>query len=394
MTTRIYYGDSRTIEFDATVLACVPVEGRFEVQLDRTAFYPTSGGQPFDTGTIGGVPVIDVIDHDDHIGHVVERPVAVGSLVRGEIDWTRRRDHREQHTGQHVLSAAFDAVCGVATVGFHMGAEVSTVDLNREVTAAEIVAAEERANEIVRENREVSVRMVSADEAATLPLRKASARQGPLRIVEVRDFDVSACGGTHVEHTGEIGSIASLAAERVRGGTRLSFVCGARAVHALQRLRATTADVARHLGVGTADVVQHVERLQQAARDTERTVRALREELVVLRAREWRTAVETIGTYRVVLRMVEGEEAPALKACAQAIVADPGLVVVLVGSGQQIPIVVGRSSDVEFDAGQLIKLTTAALGGRGGGRAELAQGGIPAPADAIVAFVRRALREY
>jgi len=201
VTERLYYTDPCLTEFDAQVLQIVEApNGRPALVLDRTAFYPTSGGQPFDTGTIGAAAISDVIDQDDGtILHVLsEASVAAGltplSQAHGRIDWNRRFDHMQQHTGQHVLSAAFDRVLGVRTVSFHLGADSSTIDLAREVSASEIERAEEEANRIVWANRSVTIRFADADEAARLPLRKESLREGVLRLIEVEDFDLSACG--------------------------------------------------------------------------------------------------------------------------------------------------------------------------------------------------------
>jgi alanyl-tRNA synthetase len=238
VTERLYYEDPYLVEFDAHVLAVEPREqGRHAATLDRTAFYPTSGGQPFDTGTLGSARVVDVVDADDHtIVHVIDARLEPGP-VHGRIDWDRRFDHMQQHTGQHVLSAAFDRVLNVRTVGFHLGSTTSTIDLSREVSAAEILRVEDEANQVVWQDRPVTIRFAEADEAARLPLRKEIAREGPLRLVEVQDFDLSACGGTHVARTGAIGIIAVAASERFRGGSRIEFLCGSRALDGYRTLR-------------------------------------------------------------------------------------------------------------------------------------------------------------
>ena len=238
MTERLYYNDPYLTEFDALVIDVGDVGGRTGVVLDRTAFYPTSGGQPFDTGTIGGARVVDVVDKDDgSIVHVVEGEAASGlgapafalsatpgrrgsELVSGRIDWGRRFDHMQQHTGQHVLSAAIDRVCGVRTESFHLGADAATIDLARELTTAEIAASEDAANDVVWADRPVTIRFVDAADAAALNLRKESVRIGTLRIVDVDGFDVSACGGTHVRRTGAIGVIA------IPGGSDFAAVHG------------------------------------------------------------------------------------------------------------------------------------------------------------------------
>ncbi len=391
MTTRLYYDDSDLFAFDATVLSCVPAGDRFEVTLDRTAFYPTSGGQPFDTGTLGCAQVVDVLDRDDgRIVHVVAAPLAPGERVRGAIDAVRRQDHREQHTGQHVLSAAFERTCGAATVGFHMGADASTIDLAREVSAAEMTAAETDANLVVRENRAVTVRTVAAEDVGTIGLRRESKRTGPLRIVEVDDFDVSACGGTHVTRTGAIGLIAIAGVEKVRGGSRLTFLCGERALRGFRERQSRLADLGRLLGVAPLDVVPHVERLREEVRAGQRVMKDLQADLARYRAVEWRGQAETIGPLRVVIRAT-AFDAGTLKSLAQAIVEAPGIVAVLSGAGDPLPLVVARSAGVEFDAGAFVKTVVAASGGRGGGRPELAQGGVMASAADVELFVRRTL---
>src|SRR5687768_12020294 len=191
MTKRLYYDDSTLTEFEATVTGVREHEGRPAVTLDRTAFYPTSGGQPYDTGRLGEVAVVETLDLDDEIAHVVTAPLATGVRVSGEIDWMRRFDHMQQHTGQHVLSAAFDRVFDNRTMSFHMGSDVSTIDLQRAMTAGEVERGVDEANSIVWEDRPVSIRAVSAAEAAALPLRKEPVREGPLRLIEVEGFDLS-----------------------------------------------------------------------------------------------------------------------------------------------------------------------------------------------------------
>src|SRR6266540_3998223 len=220
MSTRIYYTDPYCLEFDATVTAIAPAaastaapadgDSRWRVVLDRSAFYPTSGGQPFDTGTLGAARVIDAV---------------------------RRRDHMQQHTGQHILSAAFDRLLNVRTESFHLGATSATIDLAREVTPAEIARAEEAANAVIWEDRPVAVRFVSPEEAATLPLRKEPKKDGELRLVEITEWDLSACGGTHVARTGEVGIIAVKGWERFKGASRVEFVCGVRALATFRELR-------------------------------------------------------------------------------------------------------------------------------------------------------------
>src|SRR5579862_3810262 len=307
-THRLYYTDSTLTQFEATVVSSSGDAGRAEVTLDQTAFYPSSGGQPYDTGTLGDRRVIDVIDRDDgEIVHVVEEALEVGARVRGVVDWPRRFDHMQQHTGQHILSAAFDRLFRVRTVSFHLGAESSTIDLARTVTAVEIGAAEDEANRIVWEDRPVNIRFADAAEAAALALRKPSAREGTLRLIEVEGFDLSACGGTHVGRTGGIGVVAVASAEKFKGGQRIEFVCGGRALARFRSLRDSVAASVRLLSVLPAELPAAIQRLQGEARDGKRMLNALQNELAGFRARELAASAEPAGAVRLVARALDAD---------------------------------------------------------------------------------------
>ena len=393
MTRRLYYTDSLQREFDATVVSSDVADGRATVVLDETAFYPTSGGQPFDTGTLGTRRVVDVIDDDaGQIRHVVDAPIAPGDRVHGTIDWPRRIDHMQQHTGQHVLSAAFDRLHGVRTVSFHLGAETATIDLAREVTPAEIARAEAEANRVVWENRPVTVRFATEEEASRLPLRKEPVRSGPLRLVEVQDFDLSACGGTHVPATGMIGIIAVAAWERFKGASRVTFVCGGRALRAYGQLRDAVTAASRALSVAPAEVGPTVERLQAEMKALGRTMRRLQDEVAEGRAAGLRAAAQDIAGRRGVLRHEPGWDAAALKTLASAIVRESGTIALLVGDGTPAPVVIARSADVDLDAAEWMKQAAGSLGGRGGGRPELAQGGLGVSPERILAYARETLK--
>jgi alanyl-tRNA synthetase len=378
--------------FDARVVACEEASGRYLVVLDRTAFYPVSGGQPFDTGKLGPADVVDVQEDDERgVVHFVSAPLNVGAEVRGDIDAGRRLDHMQQHTGQHILSAAFDRLFGVRTVSFHMGSETSTVDLAREVTAAEIAAAEDEANRVVWEDRPVTVRFATDEEARALPLRKESGRTGTLRLVEVQDFDLSACGGTHVPRTGVIGLIAVAGAERFKGGTRLAFVCGNRALRSHRVLRDIVGAAMKTLSAGAAEVPAFVERLQADLKDAGKTTRRLQETLATYRAAELRGTAETIGRHLAVLRSEPDLDAAGLKNLATALVGGTAVVAALVGSGTPAPLVIARGPEADVDAAAILKAVTGSLGGRGGGSRDVAQGGIPAAGEQVISEVRAAL---
>jgi alanyl-tRNA synthetase len=405
MTDRLYYNDPYLQAFDALVLRVADRGGRLAVTLDRTAFYPTSGGQPFDTGTLGPFRVVDVVDEDDGaITHIVEPDPAnpqspipsprTGQSVRGTIDWPRRFDHMQQHTGQHVLSAAFERLFGARTVSFHLGAEVSTIDLARELSAVEIAAGEDAANVVVWEDRPVAIRYATAEEAATLPLRKEPARGGTLRLIDVDRHDLSACGGTHVSRTGGIGVMAVAKWERFKGGQRIEFVCGGRALRAYRSLRDAMGASVRLLSVLPEELPASIERLQAEAKEQKRAMAALQTDLARYRAGELAASAETTAIGKIVARAIDGE-ANTLKSLATAITSQPGFVVVLVSTSTPALAVVARSSDVGVSAQAILSALIGTFGGRGGGRPELAQGGGLAGApDEILAAVKVILTEH
>ncbi len=326
-----------------------------------------------------------MIDADDgRIVHVVEGEVPSGP-VRGKIDWPRRFEHMQQHTGQHVLSAAFDRVLQVRTVSFHLGTTSSTIDLAREVTAGEIARAEHEANRIVWEDRPVTIRFADAEEAAKLSLRKESKREGVLRLIDVEAFDVSACGGTHVARTGAIGIIAVAGSEKFKGGTRLEFLCGGRALAGFHALGDSVAASVRLLSVLPAELPAAIERQQTEARDLRRQVKDLQARLAGHEAAALADAAEPAGSMRLVVAALEGWDANGLKTIAAAIAARPGHAALLVGSPAPAAIVVARAQDVAIDCAAILKQLTATFGGKGGGRPELAQGGgLQGPTEDVV----------
>lgn len=374
MTNRIYYTEPYRRTFDATVTSAEPVGGKLHVTLDQTSFYPTSGGQPFDTGTIGGAAVVDVIDREDgEVVHVVSGTLKPGDVVSGEIDWHRRFDHIQQHTGQHVLSAAFDRLFGVRTESFHMGQASATIDLAREVSASEIDKAEADANRIVWEDRPVTIRFATAEEAAAMGMRKESARTGTLRLIDVQDYDLSACGGTHVERTGAIGVIAIGSVEKFRGGSRVEFLCGGRALERFKVWRGALAAMQQHLSVPPTDMAASIERLQDDAKAVQRTLRGFQEKLAT---HEADALVGRSSGRSFVAEAIEGWDAQGIKAiAAAAVAARPDLAVALLTSATPPQAVVARGTQSSIDAGAVLKGLAAQFGGKGGGKPDLAQGG-------------------
>ena len=389
MTERIYYTDPTCVEFDATVVSSTTVDGRPVAVLDRTAFYPTSGGQPFDTGALGEVEVTDVVDQEDGtIGHAVSAPLAEGARVRGRVNWTRRFDHMQQHTGQHILSAAFDRLHHARTVGFHLGAVLSTLDLDKVLGPEAMGAAESEANRIVWEDRPVSIRFATPEEAASITFRKEPTRSGPLRVIEVEHFDMSACGGTHVARTGQVGVVALRSWEKFRGGMRLEFVCGGRAVREFRILRDAVAGSLRFLSVAPPDLPSAIEGAQAENKDLRRTIRDLHERLAVHEAAALVHRARQAGPALVIVDALDGWDQAGLKALASTAAAQPGVVAALLSTGVPALLVIARAPDLSLDASAVLKALLQQFGGKGGGKPDLAQGGglIGAQADIIAAL--------
>jgi alanyl-tRNA synthetase len=389
VTERLYYRDPYLREFEATLLDTVSYGGQTALVLDRTAFYPTSGGQPHDVGSFHDVRVTDVVDTDaGQILHIVDRAPSTTAL-RGTIDWTRRFDHMQQHTGQHVLSAAFDHLLGVRTESFHLGTGSSTIDLAREVTPAEVARAEEEANRVVWEDRPVAIRFAAAEEAASLGLRKESKREGMLRLIDIEGFDLSACGGTHVARTGAIGIIAVSATERFKGASRITFLCGGRALQGFRSLCDVVAASVRAVSVVPEELPGAIERLQGDAKDLRRQVKDFQMRLAAQEADALADAAAPRGSLKLVAAALPGWDVAAIKTIASRIIERPGHVAVLLSEPAPSSIVVARSPDLAVDSGAILKALIARHGGKGGGRAELAQGGgITAPAADVLQSVR------
>ncbi len=370
MTERIYYNDSYRRLFRARI-AEVSLDGR-SVYLNQTAFYPSSGGQPFDTGRLGGAKVVDVVDEGERIAHIVEGAAgAVGEEVEGEIDWARRFDHMQQHTGQHLLSATFVDVLGAATVSFHLGDTVSTIELDIPALDAEAAArVERRTNERVRQAHPVTVAFRDASE--DLGLRKATERTGTIRLVEIEGVDRSACGGTHVRSTAEIGCVLLRRQEKIRGRVRIEFVCGDRALRAAREDFATLSEAARMLATPMRDVPASALVLKQRLEEAEKARRKLAGELAAARGlRAWEeTQAGGDGKKRRVVRAAALDD--EVRAEATAFTSRPGALYLALCEAPAA-VLLAVSDEVRPTAGERIKQALADLGGRGGGSARMAQ---------------------
>ncbi len=395
MTDRLYYQDSFLYNFDAEVLDVADTP-RPAVILDRTAFYPTSGGQVFDTGWITSnsdakFRVTEVADMEDgKVVHYLEAPLhdsqkdllKPGTRVRGQIDAARRRDHMQQHSGQHVLSAAFIRLYNMPTVSFHMADDYCSIDLDTlTLTKDQIESAERLANETILENRAVDIRFVTREEAGNLGLRKVPVTdRDELRIIDIHDWDLSACGGTHVNQTGQIASILLRKAEKVRQGWRVEFVAGQRAVATARRDFTTLTETAALFSAHIYDVPQQARKSLDEIRTLRKQREQAQEELAAAQAAALLAETPEANGRKLIVRTLSDRDLNFAKLLAQKLTRLSTSAVALLGTTSPQPsLVFAQSAGQPFDMGSLMKEAMTKLGGRGGGSKDLAQGGVPNP---------------
>jgi alanyl-tRNA synthetase len=374
-TERLYYVDCYLREFEARILRSEAVPNGFKVYLDRTAFYPTSGGQPTDFGTIAGIPVIEALDEGDEIAHLLPQ-APQGESVIGKIDWPRRFDHMQQHTGQHLLSAAFEKIGDYKTVSFHLGEDSSTIDLDSDrLGSRQLEEAEDAANQVVFENRPVRISFQPAEEASRLDLRKPTSREGEVRLVEIEGYDLSACGGTHVNRTGAVGLILLRKVERMKGLTRVEFVCGGRAHRQARRDFRVLSEAARLFSAALETVPELITKQSQELREEMRGREKLLERLAEYQARDLWQAAPVVAGRRVVRLVFPEEESAQAKLLAHALAKLPGAVALLAVQGPATKLFFAQTPSGTSEMSSVLKQTVAKFGGKGGGGRDFAQGG-------------------
>lgn len=387
MTVKLYYRDSSIREFEAAVLETgVDEAGTPYAVLDQTAFYPTGGGQPHDTGFLSGIPVVDVEERNGRVIHWLASPLPSGEVrVHGEIDWQRRFDHMQQHAGQHLLSAAFETLYEAETFGFHMGQEVVTVDIARHpILPADIRAVEDMVNRIIFDNRPISCNFVTSEELASIPLRKPPSVSDNIRIVSVADFDNSPCGGTHPRHTGEIGLVKVLRWEKYKTGTRVEFVCGWRAVRAMEQKQQILRELGRMLGTGETDLAATLAKWQTDRKELERRLQESQQIVLENEANRLKQESSTIGALHVSSRVYEDRSMQELQRLAGLVTAnDTKRIVLLAGSGDKINLVFAKTQDASLAMNELLASVLHLINGKGGGNASIAQGGGTGSSDGI-----------
>jgi alanyl-tRNA synthetase len=405
---RLYYADSALTEFTATVTdirerSRTGGASLWQVALDRSAFYPTSGGQPHDTGTLTATapsgarleaPILDV-EEDEHgeVWHLTPKPLLAGTQIEGRIDWARRLDHMQQHSGQHLLSALFYQELSALTVSFHLGDTLSTIDLNTEsLEPAQLVHIEQLANAIVAEARPMAHRSVSAEDAEGLlaagTVRKLPPRAGDIRLIvipadknnpSVTDLDVNACGGTHVTATSQIGAVLLRGTERIRQSVRVSFLCGDRAITAARADDALLSQLGREFSVGRAGLAASLARMKAETKTSAKERQTLREDLANYHAARLIVEDPPQDDLRIVRRIFPDRDAEYIKLLASRVArAAPHTIALLASTQQpQATVVVACGQEPSRDAGEMLRTALAAFSGRGGGSATLAQGLVP-----------------
>jgi alanyl-tRNA synthetase len=375
-TERLYLQDPYLREFTARIVARQIVGGGPAVALDRTAFYPTGGGQPNDQGTLDGVPVLDVTVENGVVWHILAAEL-LKDEVCGILDWSRRFDHMQQHTGQHILSQAFVVTCDAETVAFHMGADASTIDLSRaDLGPDALAAAEIAANAVIDAATSVTATFVTQEELAQLPLRKPPKVTEAIRVVQVAGFDWSACGGTHVANSAQVGLIKIVGVERRGGELRVTFLCGGRARADYARLQALGSGLAMRFTCAQDEVPGAVERLSADVKAIRRDLADLEAQWVEATAAAWWSETGPHGGQCVIARAVDVPVERAKK-LAQALRVRPGAIVMLGVPGERPQLLFTRADDVSLNMGDVLRTAAAAGGGRGGGRPDWAQGGVP-----------------
>ena len=374
-TERLYYTDCYLHEFDARVVRTSPGARGVRVYLDRTAFYPESGGQPSDRGTLGGFPVLDIVDEGDEVAHILALKPAE-EVVKGSVDWKRRFDHMQQHTGQHILSAAFEHSAGYKTASFHLGSESATIDLDSDrVGSQQIEEAEELANSVVFENRPVRISYRNAAEVQQLDLRKPTYRQGDIRLVEILGFDLSACGGTHISSTGGVGNICIRKVDRAKGLARVEFLCGARALRRTRQDYAILTEAGRLLSSGLDSVPELITKQAQELRAAIKSLQKQGEDLAELEAAKlWQQAPQK-GDVRVVRCVFESTEGKRAKLVAHGVGKQSGAVALIAVKGSPASVFFCQTVGAKANLADVMKQTLAKFGGKGGGSRDFAQGG-------------------
>lgn len=369
-TKRLYFDDPYQVEFEARVTKNFLHEGNPALILDQTCFYPEGGGQPADKGSLEGIPVIHVFEQDDRIVHVLEKQVTADA-VKGKIDWATRFDHMQQHAGQHVLSQCFVQFFDAATRSFHLGEETSTLEVDmRNLSDEEAERVEKYANDIVFQNKEIKTCIYREEEISSIQLRRPTKKEGDIRVVEVSDFDQTACGGTHPRRTGEIGTIKILKWEKIRGNVRLEFICGARALRDYVRKHRDLKILSNSLTIDDSEVVASCEKFLADLKTQKRINRKILEKLIQYEAAEMIHKAEG----RIIKKMFTDRSQEEIRLLTLAIIKKGEFVALFGLEGEErVHVFLGCSESLDLDMRELVPVVSPMIEGRGGGRSSLVE---------------------
>lgn len=375
MTERLFDEDAYQKEFEASVLSKSDSRGMKTVVLDRTLFYPASGGQPADKGFLGGAEVVDVVEEEGIILHVVNGEIGTQERISGKIDWDRRFDHMQQHTGQHILSQSLLRSIEAMTVGFHLGADYATIDLDKaDISDDDVRRTERIANGVVFSNRDVHIGQVMHESEGSLPLRKPPKKTGTVRVVEIEGFDRIACCGTHVRKTGEVGIVKVVRMERYKGGTRVTFRCGGRALKDYQDKTDILGEVCRMMTAGQEDVLSSLNRWKDEVKSVSKKIRSLREELLGYEVGRLVEEAENIGCIRVVRISFEDRDPDEVQELVKRLIRSEHVVALIGLKTDRAYLYFGKSANVDADMTKLLETACEEIEGKGGGSSAMARG--------------------
>lgn len=379
-TEKLYYADPFLKEFTATVLDCQAGKNGYTVTLDRTAFYPEGGGQPADHGTLDGAAVTDVHEKNGVIFHNVDRAVEIGKTVSGSIDWARRFDHMQQHSGEHICSGLICGRYGCDNVGFHMGTDIVTIDFNADIPWEELLEIEGQANRYIQEDHPIDIQFHRGAELDAIDYRSKKPLEGDVRIVAFPGADCCACCGTHVLRSGQVGLVKFLSVQKFREGVRIELLCGQRALDYLSRTWEQAKTIGQHLSVKPVDAAAAVERLEGELSALKMRCADLEEAVFA------GIAAEQAGKGNVLLFQPPMKPDSVRKLADAVSKACGGLAAVFAGEGSHYAYALGRADGQDISAA--VKALNGTLHGRGGGRNGFAQGSVEAAQSAIEAFFK------
>jgi alanyl-tRNA synthetase len=374
MEQKLYYRDAYLKSFNAELLKQGEDERRPYAVISQTAFYPTGGGQPFDTGTLNGVEVLDVEEVDGEIRHYLAEPLSESEKVEGAIDWERRFDHMQQHSGQHILSAAFEELFQYRTLSFHLGKEILTIDLDTDtLSQAEVAEAEKLANLVILENRPIVTKWVNSEELKQYKLRKELSVSENIRLVIIPDFDYNGCGGTHPESTGQVASLKILSWERQKKKVRVEFICGARVLNQLEKKHILLQQLTSLLNAPEQDMEEAVKRMLENRKELEKEAEVSKDTLLAYEASE---LIER-SSNDVISKIYQDRNVQELQKLARLLVtkADAKTFILLVENTDKFQFVFARGSSAHGNMKELAAKVLGLINGKGGGSEAFAQGG-------------------